>query len=125
MTGAIDREGAGARARVARGTASHVQSTAERRRHCLICLNMRGGISLSARDAADSLALFCRCLCAGKHPASDGEADCGACGAGKYAATPLSATACVDCAAGKYTANDAETDCVACAAGTDACLTVL
>ena len=125
MTGAIDREGAGARARVARGTASHVQSTAERRRHCLICLNMRGGISLSARDTADSLALFCRCLRAGKHTASDGEADCVACGAGKYAATPLSATACVDCAAGKYTANDAETDCVACAAGADACLAVL
>ena len=87
-----------------------------------------GGISLSARDAADSLALFCRCLCAGKHTASDGEADCVACGAGKYAATPLSATACVDCAAGKHlasTANDAETDCVACAAGADACLAVL
>ena len=87
-----------------------------------------GGISLSARDAADSLALFCRCLCAGKHTASDGEADCVACGAGKYAATPLSATACVDCAAGKHlasTGNDAETDCVACAAGADACLAVL
>ena len=85
---------------------------------------MRGGASLSARDAADSLALFCRCLCAGKHTASDGEADCVACGAGKYAATPLSATACVDCAAGKHlasTGNDAESDCVACAAGADTC----
>jgi len=46
------------------------------------------------------------------------------CGAGTYAASPLSATACVDCAAGKYlasTGSDAETDCVACAAGADAC----
>ena len=95
-------------------------------RNACACLNMRrGGISLSARDTADSLALFCRCLCAGKHTASVGEADCVACRAGKYAATPLSATACVDCAAGKYTANDAETDCVACAAGADACLAVL
>ena len=59
---------------------------------------------------------------------NDGEADCVACGAGKYAATPLSATACVDCAAGKHlasTGNDAETDCVACAAGDDACPAVL
>ena len=70
------------------------------------------------------MALVLPCLWAGKHTASDGEADCVACGAGKYAASPSSATACIDCAAGKHlssTGNDAETDCVACAAGADTC----
>ena len=70
------------------------------------------------------MALICHCLCTGKHTASGGEAECVACGAGKYAASPLSATACVDCAAGKHlasTGNDAESDCVACAAGADTC----
>ena len=75
----------------------------------------------------DSLALMCHCLCTGKYTASDGEAECVACGAGKYAAQ-MGVTVCVDCAAGKHlasTGNDAETDCVACAAGADACLAVL
>ena len=70
------------------------------------------------------MALVLPCLWAGKHTASDGEADCVACGAGKYAASPSSATACIDCAAGKHlssSGNDAETDCVACAAGADTC----
>ena len=83
--------------------------------------------SFYARHAADSLALIHHCLCVGKHTASDGEADCIACGAGKYA-SQLGTTACVDCAAGKHlesTGNDAESDCVACAAGADACLAVL
>ena len=92
------------------------------------CLCHAGGVWLSASDAADCLSLICHCPCAGKHTSREGEADCVACGAGKYAASPLSATACVDCAAGKHlasTGNDAETDCVECAAGADACPAVL
>ena len=60
------------------------------------------------------------CLCAGKYTASDGEADCVACGAGKYAASPLSATACVDCVKGKYSSTveaSSESVCLDCGAG--------
>ena len=69
------------------------------------------------------MALICHCLCTGKHTASGGEAECVACGAGKYAASPLSATACVDCGAGKYSAASgatAESTCLACTANADA-----
>jgi len=95
------------------------------RAHQARVFSVRGVIWLSASDAADSFALIRHCLCAGKYTASDGEADCVACGAGKYAASPLSATACVDCAVGKHlesAGNDAEVDCVACAAGADSYL---
>ena len=83
-----------------------------------------GGVWISAGDAFDSLALMCHCLCTGKYTASDGEAECVACGAGKYAAQ-MGVTVCVDCAAGKHLASTGNADCVACAAGADACPAVL